>query len=389
MLERLMAASLRNPLLVGLGLVLVVAIGTWSIATIPIDAFPDVTNIQVEVISTAPGLSPLEIERAVTYPIETAMRGLPGLVTMRSATKYGISVVTVVFRDDTDIYFARQQVHERVSDVSRSLPEGVETVMGPIATAMGEIYQYTLEPKAGEAASTLDDRSPEGVRQLMRLRTLQDWVVSPMLKGVPGVTEVNSFGGYIQQFEVLVEPDRLLKYDLSVEGVRQAIQRNNANVGGSVVTRGSEEYIIRGVGMIQSEADIRSIVLKSAAGTAVTIGDVADVRIGHAVRQGASLKDGRGESVGGIVLMLRGENSRDVVAALEEKVREINASRVHVNESAVRPRLPGGRGVHRVWHRHDGEPCERASGSRCCVLHTPASHWSRSRSATPRIRLAT
>ena len=162
----------------------------------------------------------------------------------------------------------------------------------------------------------------------MRLRTLQDWVVSPMLKGVPGVTEVNSFGGYIQQFEVLVDPDRLLKYDLSVEGVSQAIRRNNANVGGSIVTRGSEEYIIRGVGMIQSEGDIRSIVLKSQAGTAVTIGDVADVRTGHAVRQGASLKDGRGESVGGIVLMLRGENSRKVVAALEEKVGEINTSRV-------------------------------------------------------------
>ena len=328
MLERLMALSLRNRLLVGLGLVLVVAIGTWSIAPIPIDAFPDVTNIQVEVISTAPGLSPLEIERAVTYPIETAMRGLPGLVTMRSATKYGISVVTVVFRDDTDIYFARQQVHERVSDVSRSLPDGVETEMGPIATAMGEIYQYTLEPTSPPPGGRPADHSPEGVRQLMRLRTLQDWVVSPMLKGVAGVTEVNSFGGYIQQFEVLVDPDRLLKYDLSVEGVRQAIQRNNANVGGSVVTRGSEEYIIRGVGMIQSEADIRSIVLRSEAGTPVTISDVADVRIGHAVRQGASLKDGRGESVGGIVLMLRGENSRDVVAALEKKVHEINESRV-------------------------------------------------------------
>ncbi len=328
MLERLMAGSLRNRLLVGLGLVLVVAIGTWSVATIPIDAFPDVTNIQVEVISTAPGLSPLEIERVVTYPLETAMRGLPGLVTMRSATKYGIAVVTVVFRDDTDIYFARQQVHERVSDVSRSLPDGVETVMGPIATAMGEIYQYTLEPGTGKEPAAVDDRSPEGVRRLMRLRTLQDWVVSPMLKGVPGVTEVNSFGGYIQQFEVLVDPDRLLKYDLSVEGVSQAIRRNNANVGGSIVTRGSEEYIIRGVGMIQSEGDIRSIVLKSQAGTAVTIGDVADVRTGHAVRQGASLKDGRGESVGGIVLMLRGENSRKVVAALEEKVGEINASRV-------------------------------------------------------------
>src|SRR5512135_2929148 len=195
MLERLMALSLRNRLLALLIVVLVAAAGSWAVTTIPIDAFPDVTNIQVEVVSTAPGLSPLEIERMVTYPIESSMRGLPGLVTMRSVTKYGISVVTVVFRDDVDIYFARQQVHERISDVERSLPAGVETEMGPVATAMGEIYQYTLE-LPGRAAS------PSGeVETLRRLRTLQDWVVAPLLKGVAGVTEVNSFGGYVQQFE--------------------------------------------------------------------------------------------------------------------------------------------------------------------------------------------
>jgi heavy metal efflux system protein len=323
MLERLMAFSLRNRLLVGIALVVVVGLGSWATATIPIDAFPDVTNIQVEVVSTAPGLSPLEIERIVTYPIESAMRGLPGLVTMRSATKYGIAVVTLVFRDDVDIYFARQQVHERLSDVSRSLPGGVESDMGPIATAMGEIYQYTLEPRPGSQAVGDDD-----VTRLTRLRTLQDWVVSPLLKGVTGVTEVNSFGGYIRQFELLVNPDRLLKYDVSVDAVREAVRRNNANVGGGVVTRGSEEYIIRGVGMVRSEADIASIVLKSQGGTAVYVSDVATVRSGHAVRQGASLKDGTGEAVGGIVLMLRGENSRDVVAALETKVREVNEGHI-------------------------------------------------------------
>ncbi len=321
MLERLIAFSLRNRLLVGLAIVLVVAVGAWAVSTIPIDAFPDVTNIQVEVVSTAPGLSPLEIERMVTYPIESSMRGLPGLVTMRSVTKYGISVVTVVFRDDVDIYFARQQVHERISDVSRSLPAGVETEMGPVATAMGEIYQYTLELPSS-ASSAAD------VAALRRLRTLQDWVVAPLLKGVAGVTEVNSFGGYVQQFEVLVDPDQLLKYDLSVESVRQAIEANNNNVGGGVVTRGSEEYIIRGVGRLGGEADIRSIVLKSERGTPVVVADVAAVRLGHAIRQGASVKDGRGESVGGIVLMLRGENSRDVVARVEQKVQEINGARV-------------------------------------------------------------
>jgi heavy metal efflux system protein len=321
MLERLIAFSLRNRLLAALAIVLVVGLGSWATTSIPIDAFPDVTNIQVEVVSTAPGLSPLEIERMVTFPLESAMRGLPGLVTMRSVTKYGISVVTVVFRDNVDIYFARQQVHERISDVSRRLPAGVETDMGPVATAMGEIYQYTLEPKAGA-------RAPLDPAALGGLRSLQDWVVAPMLKGVSGVTEVNSFGGYIRQFEVLVQPDRLLKYDLSAEAVRRAVAENNGNVGGGVVTRGSEEYIIRGVGLIRSEADIRSIVLKAERGTPVVVGDVAEVRLGHAIRQGASVKDGVGESVGGIVLMLRGENSRAVVERVEAKVAEINSSRV-------------------------------------------------------------
>ena len=321
MLERLMAFSLRNRLLSGLALVLVVGLGSWAVTTIPIDAFPDVTNIQVEVVSTAPGLSPLEIERMVTYPIESSLRGLPGLSTMRSVTKYGISVITVVFRDDVDIYFARQQVHERLSDVERSLPQGVETEMGPVATAMGEIYQYTLE----FPASTADRTS---VAALTRLRTVQDWVVTPLLKGVSGVTEINSFGGYIQQFEVLVDPDRLLKYDLSVDTLRSAIRNNNINVGGSVVSHGDEEYIIRGVGLIKSDADIRNIVVRSEGGTPVYVGDVADVRTGHAVRQGAALKDGKGEAVGGIVLMLRGENSREVVERLEQKVDEINRGHV-------------------------------------------------------------
>jgi cobalt-zinc-cadmium resistance protein CzcA len=321
MLERLMGFSLRNRVLVSLAIAIVVGAGGWALATIPIDAFPDVTNIQVEVISTAPGLSPLEIERSVTYPIETAMRGVPGLETMRSTTKAGISVVTLVFRDDVDIYFARQQVFERLSDVRRLVPEGIDPAMGPIATAMGEIYQYTLE----ERSTAVDT---DQTMALTRLRTLQDWVVAPLLKGVPGVTEINSFGGYIEQFEVVVDPDRLLKYDLTVEAVHLALVNNNINAGGNIVNRGSEQYIIRGVGRISSEADIQGIVLKSQGGTPVFMADVADVRMGHAVRQGAALKDGRGETVGGIVLMLRGENSRDVVRRVEEKVAEINGSNV-------------------------------------------------------------
>ena len=345
MLERLMAFSLRNRLLVGLALVLVVGLGSWAIATIPIDAFPDVTNIQVEVVSTAPGLSPLEIERIVTYPIESAMRGLPGLVTMRSATKYGISVVTLVFRDDVDIYFARQQVHERLSDVSRSLPGGRRERHGADRHRDGR--DLPVHARARPAAAR--PHAGDDVQRLTRLRTLQDWVVSPLLKGVAGVTEVNSFGGYIRQFELLVDPDRLLKYDVSVESVREAVRRNNANVGGSVVTRGSEEYIIRGVGLIRSEADIASIVLKSQGGTAVYVSDVATVRSGHAVRQGASLKDGKGEAVGGIVLMLRGENSRDVVAGARGARARDQRGAHPARRPADRPVLPpvaDRRGVH-------------------------------------------
>ena len=325
MLERLMALSLRNRLMVGLGILVILGLGAYAVRTIPIDAFPDVTNIQVEVVSTAAGMSPLEIEQFVTYPLENAMRGLPGLVMMRSVTKYGLSVVTIVFRDDVDIYFARQQVHERVSEVERSLPEGVDTEMGPIATAMGEIYQYTLE-------SDKEDPAGPDVAELTKRRTIQDWMVTPLLKGVTGVTEINSFGGYLQQYQVLVDPDKLLKYDLSVDAIADAVRNNNSNVGGNVASFASEQHIIRGVGLIRSEDDIRKIVLKAERGTPVTIRDVGEVRIDHAIRQGASQKNGQHEVVGGIVMMLRGENSRNVVANVDAKVREINANHV----------LPGG-----------------------------------------------
>jgi cobalt-zinc-cadmium resistance protein CzcA len=321
MLERLMAFSLRKRLVIGLAVVVMVGLGGYAVRTIPIDAFPDVTNIQVEVVSSAAGMSPLEIEQFVTYPLENAMRGLPGLVMMRSVTKYGLSVVTLVFRDDVDVYFARQQVHERVGAIERSLPEGVETEMGPIATAMGEIYQYTLESPGTAAAA-------DQVATLTRLRTIQDWMVTPLLKGVSGVTEINSFGGYLQQYQVLVDPDKLQKYDLSVDAVADAVRNNNSNVGGNVMSQGSEQYIIRGVGLIRSEEDIRKIVLKAEKGTPVSIRDIGEVRIDHAIRQGAAQKDGEREVVGGIVMMLRGENSREVVKDVDAKVREINQSHV-------------------------------------------------------------
>jgi cobalt-zinc-cadmium resistance protein CzcA len=320
MIEKIIGFSLRQRTLVLIVLGLLVGVGVYSFLTLPIDAFPDVTNIQVEVVSTAPGLSPLEIEKFVTYPIEIAMRGLPGLDVMRSVTKYGISVVTLVFDDKTDIYFARQLVFQRLSEAKDSLPDGVRSEMGPVATAMGEIYQYTLE--GGPEPS--DEAGREA--RLTELRTVQDWVISPQLKSVPGVSEVNSFGGYIRQFQVIMDPDRLLAYGLGPGDVYDAVRDNNQNVGGGFLDRHSEQFLIRGIGLVRSVADIERIVLKSKEGVPVTVSDVARVRDDHAVRQGAAIKDGKEECVGGVVMLLRGENSRDVVRRVEAKVAEINGS---------------------------------------------------------------
>jgi cobalt-zinc-cadmium resistance protein CzcA len=330
MIEKIIAFSLRQRTLILIVLALIVGVGLYSFLSLPIDAFPDVTNIQVEVVATAPGLSPLEIEMFVTYPVEMAMRGLPGLDIMRSVTKYGISVITLVFQDKVDIYFARQLVFQRLAEAKDAMPENVQIEMGPVATAMGEIYQYTLEGPEPAGAAARETH-------LMELRTLQDWAISPLLKSVPGVSEVNSFGGYIKQFQVIVDPDRLLKYGLSTGDVYAAVRNNNQNVGGGFLDRHSEQFLIRGIGLIRSVEDISEIVLKSSAGVPVTIADVAEVRMGHAVRQGAAVKDGQRECVGGVVMLLRGENSRDVVARVEAKVAEINDSNLMPARVRIEP----------------------------------------------------
>jgi len=321
MLERIIARALKQKSFVLLAVTIMTAFGVYSYMTIPIDAFPDVSNTQVEILSTAPGLSALEIERFVTFPIEMSMRGLPDVVQMRSITKFGLSVVTIVFKDGVDTYFARQLVFERLEDARSNVPRGVEVSMGPIATAMGEIYQYTLEGKL-----PADPR--EQARQLTDLRTLQEWVVTPLLKSVPGVNELNSFGGYFKQYQVVVKPEKLLAYSLTLDDVYRAIEENNQNVGGNILDRYSEQYIVRGVGLLKSEDDLRNIVLRSAKGTPVYVRDVAEVSVGQAVRQGAALIDGNREVVGGIVMMLRGENSRVVVERVKEKVEEINGNNI-------------------------------------------------------------
>ncbi len=321
MMEKLMGAALRNPVFVLLLVFLIIVGGAVAIRATAIDAFPDVTNVQVEILCSSPGLSPLEIERFVTNPIETAMRGLPELIKMRSVTKYGLAVVTLVFNDNTDIYFARQLVHERLAETMENLPEGVQTEMGPVATAMGEIYQYTIE---GIPPKDLADT----VNYLTELRTIQDWMVAPLLKSVSGVSEVNSFGGYLKEFQVEVDSEMLLKYKLSIRDVFESIKNSNENVGGSFIDRLSEQYIIRGVGLISSMADISNIVINIPHGVPIYVRDVATIRIGHAPRQGAAFKDGQQEVVGGVVMMLKGENSLDVVRRVEKKVQEINNGNV-------------------------------------------------------------
>ena len=321
MLEKIISSTLKQRGMILFFSFLVIVLGVYSYIKLPIDAFPDVTNNQVEVISHADGLSAIEIERSVTYPIEMSMRGLPGVEQLRSVTKFGLSIVTVVFQDNVDIYFARQQVFERLAEAKESVPDGVEVEMGPVATVMGEIYQFTLD-------GPVPEDSQKKIEYFTELRTLQEWVVNPLLKSIPGVNEVNSFGGYFKQYQVEVSPEKLLKYDLTFSDVFAAIDKNNRNVGGNIIERYSEQSIVRGVGLINNISDIGNIVLKSVGGTPVFIKDIAEVKIGEAVRQGAALINGKEEAVGGIVMMLRGENSREVVQRVIEKVAEINSNNV-------------------------------------------------------------
>ena len=307
-MNRVIAFSLSNRLLV-LALTLGLAgIGIWSALRLPIDAVPDVTNVQVQVNTNAPALSPVEVERQITLPVELAMFGLPNLEEIRSLSKFGLSQVTVVFHDGTDIYFARQQVQERLQLAREAIPASLgNPEMGPTSTGLGEIFQYAVEADSG---STID---------ATELRTIQDWIVSMQLRTVPGVAEVNSFGGFEKQYQVLVRPEALIQYQLTLDQVFEAIETNNLNAGGGYITRGAEQLVVRGVGQVQSLDQIRSIVLTSRNGVPVLVRDVADVTIGHTIRQGAVTKDGRGEVVTGIVMMRIGENARTVVGAVKEK----------------------------------------------------------------------
>jgi len=317
MVASLIRAALSQRLVVVVLALVLCAFGVREATRLSVDAFPDVTNVQVQVATEAPGRSPEEIERFVTVPLEIAMTGLPGLVEMRSLNKSGLSIITLVFTDTTDVYFARQLVTERLIEVTPRMPAGIVPVLGPVSTGLGEVYQYTLErPDDGQRALT-----PE---ELAERRTVQDWVLRPMLRSIPGVAEINSQGGYVKQYQALVDPGRLRHYGLSVQQVVQAIANNNANASGGILPQLTEQYLIRGLGLIRTMDDIANIVVKEQAGVPVFVRDVATVQLGSEVRQGAIIKGGYTEGVSGIVLMMRGGNAKQVVSRVKDRVDEIN-----------------------------------------------------------------
>ncbi|MGE5522662.1 MAG: efflux RND transporter permease subunit [Rhodospirillaceae bacterium] len=318
MIDALVRAAITQRLVVVVLAVCLLVAGVHAARTLSVDAFPDVTNVQVQIATEAPGRSPEEVERFVTVPIEIAMTGLPALTEMRSLNKPGLSLITLVFSDDTDVYFARQLVMERLIEIGARLPVGATPVLGPVSTALGEVYQYTLErPDDGVRALARDE--------LMERRIVQDWVVRPLLRSIPGIAEINSTGGYVKQYQVLVEPDRLRYFRVSIQDVWQALARNNANAGGGVLPQRAEQYLVRGVGLVRDLEDIRNIVLKEVDGTPVYIRDVAAVTLGEEVRQGAMVKNGHTEAVGGVVMMIRAGNAKEVVSRVRAKVDEINA----------------------------------------------------------------
>jgi cobalt-zinc-cadmium resistance protein CzcA len=319
MLDRILEVSLRHRWIVVGATCAMAAVGAWSYRRLPIDAVPDITNVQVQINTEAPGYSPLEAEQRVTFPIETAIAGLPRLESTRSLSRYGLSQVTVVFADGTDIYFARQLVNERVQEAKAKLPPGLEPTLGPIATGLGEIFMFTVEAEDGARAPGGSPYTP------MDLRTVQDWVIKPQLRNVPGVTEVNTIGGYEKQFHVTPRPEKLIAYGLGFRDLMEALARNNANVGAGYIERNGEQYLIRAPGQVADLDDIRRIVVGHDAGVPIHVQDVADVLIGRDLRTGAATENGR-EVVLGTVFMLMGENSRQVSQRVAAKLVDVNRS---------------------------------------------------------------
>ena len=322
MIRRVIDFSIDNRLLVLMGWLLVVAVGARSLSELPIDAVPDVTNTQVQVLTNSAGLAPEEVEKFITFPVETAMSGLPRVEEIRSVSKFGLSVVTVVFEEGTDIYWARQLVGERLTAARESIPEGYgEPEMGPISTGLGEIHQFEVK---GEPMCAPGGVDTESCYTPMELRTILDWYVNYQVRSVRGIVEVNSFGGELKTYQVTIDPNRLIAYGLTTGDVLEALEHNNRNVGGGYIAHQGEQYLIRGEGLVETLEDIGRIVLASdGSGTPVHVHDIGKAEFAPMIRQGAVTRDGRGEAVVGIVMMLMGENARAVVDRVKEKIAQV------------------------------------------------------------------
>ncbi len=288
MLHRIVDFHLEHRWFVLIGLIMVIALGLYAMLQIPIDAFPDLTNNQVVILTECPGMAPTEVEQLVTFPIETSLMGLPRTQGIRSISKLGLSMVTLVFDDSVNTYFARQIVNERLQEVRSRIPAGLEPTLGPVATAFGEVYQYTV---SGKGYSAMD------------LKTIHEWQIKNQLRTVPGVNEVNTWGGETRQYHIMVDPLRLQRYGLTLRNVYDRVRENNANFGGGFIDHSSEQYTIRGIGRTAGIADLEQIVIVASAGTPVTLKDVASVEIRPMPRQGAVTRDGAGETVSGMVIV--------------------------------------------------------------------------------------
>ena len=317
MFESLIRFSIAQRMLILLLAVGVAIAGIYSYERLPIDAVPDITNVQVQINTIAPGYSPLEAEQRVTYPLETVMAGLPNLQQTRSLSRYGLSQVTVIFKEDTDIFFARQLVNERITQARDKLPAGLTPEMGPIATGLGEIYLWTVEASA-------EARKADGTTYTdTDLREIQDWVIKPQLRNVPGVTEINSIGGYVKEYQIAPDPERLASLGVSLADLVSAIDSNNHNRGAGYIEKRGEQYLVRAPGQLRNVEDIRDVIIKNSAGVPVRVRDVAEVGIGQELRTGAATADGK-EVVLGTVFMLMGQNSGVVSEAVDRKMAEIN-----------------------------------------------------------------
>ena len=332
MINKIIAFSIKQKPVIGMLVIILILAGVYYSIKLPIDAVPDITNNQIQIITSSPALSAAEVERFITYPVEIAMKNLPDLAELRSISKFGISVVTVVFDDNVEIYFARNLVFQKLKEAEENIPEGLgKPELAPVSTGLGEIYQYIVRPENRNDTSYSD----------MELRTIQDWIVKKQLLGTEGVAEVNSFGGYEQQYHVLINPDALKSYDLTLREIYDAVLKNNSNVGGGYIVKNSDQYSVRGIGLIEKIEDLHRIVVKSNHGIPVYLEQIADIEYGKGLRVGGVTQDGYGEVVSGIVMMLKGANSREV------------AQRVHNKIEEIKPSLPPGVTIDEFYNRED------------------------------------